>query len=388
MKNYNEIAESVFSRRDKALEEKSRRRKTAKNTVLPVICLCAVIGAIIGFGHEWEKEIVPSQTAPMAETTKAQNKIVINTKLPENVGNNGIADFYLDNNDFVPMTKDELRAFYGTEIFPWTPSDLSEYVDHLSTDESGQYGIFRANGGTGDITHDNLLIIFTNREAESSRCLEIEVSKKYRYLSVNNWGSIQSHDTLTKEYPCSIINGTEVYIYQNLRASGRYEVVFIYNDVGFSISADGFSEEELVKVIESLTECGDKYKGGEYNPNPVLPMIQHFDGEALTDTTPENGEIIMSPALLNAMEHHSDKAKYVVAVTVCESGKALDTNSDKVMAERKRFSDLGYIVYYTEHTTPTPNVYRYVFGFHATFEQLESLTANSDYGYIIRLCDE
>ena len=50
MKNYNEIADSVFSRRDKALEEKYNRRKTAKNIILPVVCLCAVIGAVIGMG--------------------------------------------------------------------------------------------------------------------------------------------------------------------------------------------------------------------------------------------------------------------------------------------------------------------------------------------------
>ncbi len=384
MKNYNEIAESVFSRRDKAVAEKARRRKTARNTVLPVICLCAVIGAVIGFGHEWE----PTHAAPTSEQNKTQNKIVINTELPESIGNNGIMDFYLDVNDFVPMTKDELRAFYGTEIFPWTPPDLSEYLGHYSFGESERYGIFRANGGTGDITHDNLLILFTNREAEKSRALEIEVSKKYRYLSVNNWGSIQSHDTLTKAYPCSIINGTEVFIYQNLRAGGGYSAVFIYNDTGFSISADGFSEDELIRVIESLTECGNKFKGNEYNPHPVLPMIQDFEGDALADTTPENGEIIMSPALLNAMEHHGDKAKYLVAVTVCKSGKALGTNSDEVMAERERFSELGYIVYYTEHTTPTPNVYRYVFGFHATYEELKNLPSNSEYGYIIKLCNE
>ena len=389
MKNYNEIAESVFSRRDKALEEKSNRRKTAKSIIIPIICLCAVVGAIIGIGQaEWKKEIVPSQTSLTAGATEAQNKIIINTELPEEINSySGVADICYDIYDFVPMTKDELRVFYGTEIFPWTPDDLAEYVGHLGAGKAELYGIYRADGGTGDVINDNLLIIYTNREAEGRRCLEIEVSKKYRYLSVNNWGSIQSHTTLANEFPCSIINGTEVYIYHNLKVGGRYEAVFIYNDVGFSISADSFSESELVKVIESLTECGDKYKGSEYDPNPVLPMIQSYEGDGAVNI-PKNGEVIMSPALLNATEHYGDMAKYNVTFTVFESGVALDVKSDAVNAERIRLKELGYTVYYTEYTTETPNVYGYDIGFHASLDELEGFTANENYGYIITLCNE
>lgn len=391
MKNYNEIADSVFSRRDKALKEKANRRKTAKNIILPVVCLCAVVGAVIGIGQlEWGKEIVPSQTAPTAGATGTQHKIVINTTLPEGADSySGIADVCFDIKDYVPMTKDELRAFYGTEIFPRVPDDMAEYVGHLGAGKAALYGIYRADGGTGDVTHDNLLIIYTNRESEEGRTLEIEISKKYRYMSVNNWGSVQSHVTLTKEFPCSVINGTEVFIYQNMNAGGRYEVVFIYNDVGFSISADGLSENELIGVIESLTECGDKYKGNEYDPNPVLPMIQYFESDTRTmNMHPENGETVMSPALLNAMERYGDMAQYNVAFTVCKSGEALDVKSDKVTAERIRLKELGYTVYYTEYTTETPNVYHYKIGFHGTLDEVRKFPVNPDYGYIITLCDE
>lgn len=390
MKNYNEIAESVFNRRDKALEEKARRRKTAKAVVLPVICLCAVIGLVVGFGHEWEKEIVPSQTASASGNGQSAHKIVINTELPEvSERYDGISDICFEINDFVPMTKDELRAFYGTEIFPRVPDDMAEYVGHLGAGKSTMYGIYRANGGKGDITNDNLLIIYTNRDSENRRVLEIEISKKYRYMSVNNWGSVQSHVALTKEFPCSTINGTEVFIFQNLNAGGRYEVVFIYNDVGFSLSASDFNENELISVIESLTECGDKYKGGEYDPNPVLPMLQTFEGEALpADTVPENGKVVMSPALTNAMEHYRDMAQYNVTFTVFKSGEALDIKSDAVTAERIRLKENGYTIYYTEYTTGTPDVYRYKIGFLGTVDQVTKFPANPDYGYIITLCDE
>lgn len=178
MKNYNEIADSVFSRRDKALEEKANRRKTAKNIILPVVCLCAVIGAAIGIGQlEWGKEIVPSQTAPTAGATGTQHKIVINTTLPEGADSySGIADICYDIKDYVPMTKDELRAFYGTEIFR-VPDDMAEYVGHLGAGKAALYGIYRADGGTGDVLNDNLLIIYTNRESKEGRTLEIEISK-------------------------------------------------------------------------------------------------------------------------------------------------------------------------------------------------------------------
>ena len=370
MKNYNEIADSVFSRRDKALEEKANRRKTAKNIILPVVCLCAIIGAVIGIGRlEWGKEIVPSQTAPTEGATQTQHRIIINTEPHESAptysgSSDSNFDICFDVRDFVPMTKDELKAFYGTEIFPRVPDDMAEYVGHLGAGKVALYGIYRADGGTGDVTHDNLLIIYTNRESEERRVLEIEVSKRFRYYSVNNWGSVQEHVTLTNEFPCSVINGTEVYIFQNIKAGGRYEAGFIYNDVGFSVSADGLSEDELIGVIESLTECGDKYKGSEYDPNPVLPMIQHFEsGTRTMNMHPENGEIVMSPALLGAMEHYGDTAQYNVAFTVCKSGEALDVKSDEVTAERLRLKELGYTVYYTEYTTGTPNVYHYKIGF-------------------------
>ena len=100
------------------------------------------------------------------------------------------------------------------------------------------------------------------------------------------------------------------------------------------------------------------------------------------------GEIVMSHALLNAMEHYGDMAQYNVAFTVCKSGEALDVKSDEVTAERIRLKELGYTVYYTEYTTETPNVYHYKIGFHGTLDEVRNFPVNPDYGYIITLCDE
>lgn len=392
MKNYNEVANDVFEKRDRLLKQKKSRQKKAVQIGLPVVCICAVVAVISGVkahpdtAPEQAAEIVSATVAAVQTTQKTENKILVNTVLPENVGMNSICDFYVDINDYVPMTKDELRTFYGTEIFPRVPDDMAEYVGHLGAGSSRSYGIYRANGGTGEVTHDNQLIMYVNREAEGNRSLEIEVSKRFRYMSVNNFGSIYTHDELTKDLSCSVINGVEVYIYYHSKAD-YYAVNFIYNDTGFSIRADGFSEAEIVAVTESLTECGDKFKGNEYNPNPILPMIRDFEGEPLNaKVAPENGIVIMTPALQNAMEHYGDEAKYNVCITVCKSRKALDIRSDEVTAERERLVELGYITFLENYWSGEESTT--VFGCHFSYEELQNFTVSEDYGYILYLYDE
>lgn len=390
MKSYNDVANAVFEKRDNILEQKKRCKKNAVKIGLPVICLCIAAVAVLGIGKmnktpNAPESVVSNVSQTVTSSEKEENKIVINTEFPE-LPNNSVSDFCVDINDYVPMTKDELRSFYGTEIFPRVPDDMAEYLGHLGGGEDRRYGIYRANGGTGDIIHDNQLILYVNREAQERRALDIEVSKKYRYMSVG-YGSISSHDELTKGLDFSIINGVEVYIFYHSQV-GYYKVNFIYNDTGFSIRADGFSEAEVIEVIESLTECGDKYKGNEYNPNPVLPMIRDFEGESLNaKIVPQNGTVYMTQSLQNAMEHYGDKAKYNVGITVFKSGTALDNHSDEVTAVRKRFSELGYIAFFEEYWLWEDN-YKTVLGCHFSYEELKNFNADENHGYILYLYDE
>lgn len=395
MKNCNEVVNDVFSKIDEYNTEKKQRRKAAKRIVAPAVCVCAAAAVVLGVNRSGKDAAVtnPSVSTSSAVTSVTgqvqENKIVINSELPENAYA-FVGDFYLDINDYVPMSKDELRAFYGTEIFPRVPADMAEYLYN----SDGGYGLFRADGGTGEITHDNILIMYTNRDA--GRGLEIEVSKRFRYFSVNSCGGTP-HIVLTGDAAASIINGTTVYISQN--RFGRYSAGFIYNDTGFSLAADGFSEEELVAVIESLTECGDKYKGSEVKLEPVLLLIDsydgpyllindEFDGEKLPEgTVPQNGEVILTPALLNAMNYYENTGRYNVIITVYENGKALDNSSAKVKGEIKRLADLGYTTVYEEHFNGRDS-YKYVFACHADYEQLKSFKASDDYGYIISLYKE
>ena len=116
-------------------------------------------------------------------------------------------------------------------------------------------------------------------------------------------------------------------------------------------------------------------------------MIRDFEGEPLNaKVAPENGTVIMTPALQNAMEHYGDEAKYNVCITVCKSRKALDIRSDEVTAERERLVELGYITFLENYWSGEESTT--VFGCHFSYEELQNFTVSEDYGYILYLYDE
>ena len=134
--------------------------------------------------------------------------------------------------DFIPMNKEEMVAYYGYNVFPEVPDDIS-----ISNKQS--WGIYRRNQGTGEIYWDQIRQDYKN--ADQSRRLVVETRK----------GALPFFDyiILPDEEEKSIINGQEVTI--GLSEYG-YEVWLFYKDVGFYIFADGITEEELISIISSL----------------------------------------------------------------------------------------------------------------------------------------
>ena len=133
--------------------------------------------------------------------------------------------------DFIPMNKEEMVAYYGCNVFPDIPDDISLKEQH--------WGIYKRNQGTGEIYWDQIRQDYEN--ADQSRRLVIETCK----------GKLPFFDVVfppDKEEK-SIINGQEVMI--GLSEFG-YEVWLFYKDVGFFIFADGITEEELISIISSL----------------------------------------------------------------------------------------------------------------------------------------
>ena len=245
MKNYDETISTVFDRIGQYHKHQKRKKEIVVRTVTPLCCLCAI--AVIGFaiwGHgktpdtpQFTMEEPLSTTTPvisspgLAESTQAtsSNKIIIHP-MEDTVPSNMYIALFRD--DFIPMNKDEMADYYGYNVFPEIPDDLSPK-------ENQHWGIYRKNQGTGEIYHDQNRQTYEN--TDQSRGLVVETRK----------GRLPFFDFVipADEEENSIINGHEVTI--GLSEAG-YEVWFLYKDVGFYIFADGITEDELISIISSL----------------------------------------------------------------------------------------------------------------------------------------
>lgn len=170
----------------------------------------------------------------VALAKRVSNRIVIN-------GIDGISSdrmyIALMCDDFVPMSDEELNDYFGIDIFPEVPEDLGE---EWCIREGTQKGIYRRDGGTGEVYHDQQVLNWSNEDF--SRTVNIELKK--------GGMPFQCFGVLTVEEEMSVIGGVEVFIGQN--DDGIWLVEFMYKDVGFRMVTEGLTQEELVEVIESL----------------------------------------------------------------------------------------------------------------------------------------
>ncbi len=247
MKNIDETITTVFDRIGQYRENQKRKKQILVRTVTPLCCLCilAAIGfAVWGQGQtpdtqQFTMEEPPVTTAPAASSpglTEPTHPISSNKIIIHPIENAPQSDMYiyLGADDFVPMNKDEMEAYYGCDVFPDVPDDISPK-------ENQHWGIYRKDQGTGEIYHDQIRQEYEN--ADQSRVLVVETCK----------GRLPFHCCivcLPEEEENSIINGHEVTI--GLSEYGYYAVSFFYKDVGFYIFADGITEDELIGIISSL----------------------------------------------------------------------------------------------------------------------------------------
>lgn len=268
MKTYEEMAHSALERIGKQEAQNSRCRKTAAFAV-PALSLC--IAAMIGFGA-WRSGIFKNEPMPAimaGETTSsgdtvtrpanaasAEDKVqpagktteipcdpesrdTININRADKMPVESIANIALFWNDFVSMSKEEILDYFGTEIFPDVPADLT-FMDE-SQDSTKRLGIYRRNSGTGEIYYDTMNICYSN--ADGSRYVTVLSDKDSIPF---NLFAVDSTD-----YEKSVINGQEMIIGFDI-ITEKYFIGFEHNGVGFAVISGGLEESEIIGILRSL----------------------------------------------------------------------------------------------------------------------------------------
>lgn len=244
MKSYDETIRTVFDRIDAYETGLEKRRKILGKAAVSLGCICLI--ALLGF------LLIPSNEDPLPPGSlqvptfgPPPEKVDLDILYWENtVVVNPIEGISSDRyyialmvDDFIPMTDTELNAYFGINIFPQVPQDLgAEWSDK----ENIPHGIYKRNGGTGEVYHDWQVLNWSNEDF--TRTVNIELRKGGLPLIC--------YTIFDTDYEKSMIKNVPVSIGQT--EAGLYLVEFIYKDVGFRMIIEGLSQDEIVAIIESL----------------------------------------------------------------------------------------------------------------------------------------
>lgn len=220
MKSSEEMVRSLFERRAQYDTKQKQKKKIYIRTGAVLGCVCLIVFAGIGIRH-----------GAVSDMAQQGNKIVIGHTDGIMTDSSRKLDFKLKPEDFVAMDKASLTEYYGTELFPEVPDDLKEWDDIQ--------GMYRENGGAGDVYYDGIILNYSNEDF--SRCVNLEIEKGR--LPVSCYAFFDEMEEM------SAINGTEVKIAE---ADGYYYAQFMYRDAGFRIIGQGLTESEFVDIIASL----------------------------------------------------------------------------------------------------------------------------------------
>lgn len=253
MKSRDEMVSSLLERRDRYVAEQKRKRTIITRTMTSMCCVFLV--ALLGVGLRQRgiirTELPSNQAAESAVASGIKDTFVeskeetadistANDKLVMNRISGISADRMKMNicllaDDFVEMTREEMLKYYGVNYIPDVPDDISPWENEKS-------GIYKRNGGIGEVYWDTDLLNYSNEDF--TRNIHLEVDK----------GSNVMHDCFyfdgTEEK--SVINNVEVFM--GVTDNGYYYAEFMYKDVGFLIDANGVTQDEFVSVVSSLIQ--------------------------------------------------------------------------------------------------------------------------------------
>lgn len=251
MKSCDEMLSSLFERRKQYITAQKRKRKLIIQVSTSLCCVCLV--ALLGFGmrqSDRRNTVSPEKQAKHSSYQEvkdkgdvrtheepinpaADNKIVVHqmNELPADKTKLNIS---LLSDDFVAMNKQELNEYYGINVFPLVPEDIKKEGNEQN------YGIYKRDGGSGEVYWDATLINYANENF--TRTIDVQIQKGMLPFSCAAF-----FDTIKEK---SIINNLEVAIAKS--DNGYFYAEFMYKNVGFRIIADGITEDELAAVISSL----------------------------------------------------------------------------------------------------------------------------------------
>ncbi len=252
MMNRNEMVNRLLERRDQYVAEQKRKRKTA--VCITTCAFSLALAALLGVGV-WQSNFFDRTTVTGVENSgnisEQDSSDKLNTKTNDNLTESnkiniiridGISSkkYNLDllEEDFIPLTNDELESYYGINIFPAVPRDLGT---EWGEEDGNSRGIYKKNKGTGKVYYDVQILNYSNEDF--SRSVNIELSKGH--MPMSDYGSLDWSDS-----EMSVINNTNVGIGQT--DVGHYLVEFMYKNVGFRLIVEGLTQEEMVSVITSI----------------------------------------------------------------------------------------------------------------------------------------
>lgn len=246
MKSYDETITSVFDKIQTHRAKQKRKKQIVLSAVVPVCLMAVCIAGIWMYqSSDTQDYILSEPTAPVsmdsevlptspADTSPAENndRIIINPMGDMSEERMNIA---LLMKDEIFMTLEEMCEYYGTDIAPEVPDDMTQ----LATD---RFSIYRQHEKTGEIYWDQNAQHFESEDG--SRKVYVETKK----------GKLPFHCCVIyePEKDSSIINGVAVAI--GIYDDGAYGAWFMYRNTGFFVNTMGITVEELADVIRSLTD--------------------------------------------------------------------------------------------------------------------------------------
>ncbi len=239
MKSYEKMAEDVFSRIGEIETRKAQQRKTIGKVITPICCVCLI--ALAGFGFSQFGEEPPilvgdsSNISVESYPSEEPNENIIVINELEDIPADQKMLFALHTKDHIEMTPEELNEYYGTNVFPTVPSDF--------TLQEGYYGIYKREGGTGELYWDVNKIQYSPERVR--RWIAVSVQKGS--VPVDLMGVFNDPEGK------SVINNVEVGIGRKVdEYADIYYAEFMYKNVGFKIVAESVTEEEFISIISSL----------------------------------------------------------------------------------------------------------------------------------------